>query len=348
MQKSTRAARRLIALVVLLLGVLGASPAPAQTADRLEQELRRTDQVIDDASLVVRDGDSVRARDILDIARRIQRDAWESFPATRLLISRNLTLEARATAGRALSLAREDDTVRERAQREMDRAEQTIGRARDRVDEYPSPEATRLLDQASALLTRSRGTFGEQHYLAAMRLALAAQRLAAQAASFGTTGDVRRLSRDLDRTDHLLERVQSLVDERGDAPSAKQLEQAHSMQDAAWAAFREGRSREAHARTREARGLANRVRVELGGVETPSAAPAALAETREILDRAADVVRSSGDEHARALLDRAAEHQSRAQASLDAGDVRRALAQTRVARQLAKRALQLVNDSRSD
>jgi hypothetical protein len=67
-----------------------------------------------------------------------------------------------------------------------------------------------------------------------------------------------------------------------------------------------------------------------------------------MIDRAADVVNVSGDEHARSLLERATEHQSRAHASLDSGNARRALAQTRVARQLAKRALQLVGENGAD
>jgi hypothetical protein len=194
--------------------VLGGTLALAQTADRLEEELRRTDQIIDDASVVIRDGDSLRSRQILDFAQRMQRDAWDNFHGTRLLAARRLTFEARTTAARAVALAREDDSVRERAQREMERADQTIARARDRVDEHPTPEAPRLLDQATTLLARARATFGEQHFLASMRLALASQRLAAQVASLGAPGNARGLSRDLDRTDHLLERVQDLVNDR--------------------------------------------------------------------------------------------------------------------------------------
>lgn len=348
-RSSSRQRTRFVAWLAAAYVALASLPALAQgNGERVQQELLRTDEAVESASVVVREGDSIRAREILELAQRVQRDAWDNFRSSRVLVAGRLTLEARGMAARAISMAREDRNVRERAQREMDRAGQAIARARERIEADPSPEGPRLVDEATALLSRAQATFGERHFLAAMRLALAAQRLAAQAAALGAPGGARGLSRDLERTDHLLERVQSLVSESGDAPAAKLFEQARSMQDAAWAAFREGRSREAHARTREARALANRVRVQLGGIDDPASAPAVLEETQAMIDRAVDIVGPSGDEHARALLDRAGEHQSRAHASLDAGDVRRALAQTRVARQLAKRALQLTSEGGAD
>jgi hypothetical protein len=342
----TAATRALFALLALaLLAASDVSPAAAQSGERVQQELRRTDDALDAASTIVREGDSLRAREILDHAFAIQRGAWDDFHGARLLAAGRQTLEARSLAARAVTLAREDTSGRERAQREMDRASQAIARARDRVEGSSSAESSRLLEEATALLSRARSTFGEQHFLAAMRLAIAAQRLAAQAAAVGAPGGARGLLRDLERTDLLLERVQTLVTESGDEAAAKLLEQSRNLQESAWAASREGHPREAHVRTREARALANRVRIQLGGLDDPAAAPAVLRETQAVLDRAREVVGPAGDERARSLLERAAEHQSRAQASLDGRDVRRALAQTRVARQLAKRALQLVSES---
>jgi hypothetical protein len=345
-QRSGHGLRRVAgAFALALVIVLAALPAAAQVpaGDRVQRELQRTDEGLDRAAAVVKEGDSARARDILDRATAVQSDAWGNFHGARLLIAARLTLEARAMAARAVSLAREDSSVRERAQREMDRAAQMIARAREELVDHPSAQAPPLLDDAGSLLDRARATFGEQHFVAALRLALASQRLAAQATTLGGPGGARGPSRDLERTDHLLERVQTLVIESDDAEAAKLFEQARAAQDAAWEAFRAGKPREAHVRTRAARAVANRVRLMLGG-EDLAAAPDVLRETQVVIDRAAEVIAKAGEDRAQALLDRASEHQSRAQASLSAGDVRRALAQTRVARQLAKRALELVSE----
>ncbi|MFN8178193.1 MAG: hypothetical protein U0167_09700 [bacterium] len=346
-QRSGLGLRQVAGAVVSSLAVvlfLAASPASAQApGDRVRRELERTDEGLERAAAVVKEGDSARARDVLDRATAVQTDAWGNFHGARLVVATRLTLEARAMAARAVSLAREDSSVRERAQREMDRAAQMISRARDESGEHPSAQAPPLLDDAGSLLDRAHATFGEQHFVAALRLALASQRLAAQATSLGGPGGVRGPARDLERTDHLLERVQTLVAESDNADAARLFEQARTAQDAAWEAFRAGKPREAHVRTRAARDLGNRVRLMLGG-EDLATAPDVLRETQVVIDRAAEVIAKAGDDRAQAVLDRASDHQTRAQASLSAGDVRRALAQTRVARQLAKRALELVGE----
>ena len=69
-----------------------------------------------------------------------------------------------------------------------------------------------------------------------------------------------------------------------------------------------------------------------------------IAETDRVLDRAADIVAESGNEQAARLLDRAREHQMQAKRLLGDGQLRAAMAKTRVAAGLAKRAIQLARD----
>jgi hypothetical protein len=344
--RPVRAGLRAATLSLLGLVLLAPRPAAAQgnAPDRLEEELRRTDEVLEQAAALVRESDSARARELLEQARGIQAAARGHYRGERYLLAGKLTLEARALAGRAATLAREDASLLERAQREMDRASRELARAREQVG--PSSSSARLLEEADALLDRARATFGERHYQAALRLAVAAQRLAGQAVALDG-GQGWRLARELERTDHALERVEPLVAASGREEVARLLDQAREMQGRAWEAFRSGRSREALALTREARALANRLRGSLGAADDPTAVEDALRETQVILERAGEEIRPSGDAAAIGLLERAADHQARARAALERGDVRRALAQTRVARSLAKRALQLIGGGES-
>ncbi len=338
---------RLAPVLVLALLALAAgfapSPAHAQGGNRVQEELQRTDEVLARAADLVRESDSARARDLLETAFRIQADARGHFGNGRFVQAGRLTLEARALGARAATLARDDGASRMRAERELERAVREMGHARDRLTPGASREADALLDQAAALAERARGAFAEQQYEASLRLAVASQRLVAQALVLGGANAARRLDRELERTDLLLERVAPVVRESGDAAAAALLESAAAMQRRAHEAARDGHPREAMVRTREARELANRARTSLGGAEDRAAVEAAVAGTDAALARATDVIRASDSRAAAVLLERAREHQSRAHAALDAGDLRRAMAQTRVARNLALRALQLVD-----
>lgn len=340
-----------ITLLCLVLVALAAGFAPAAHAqgggNRVEEELQRTDEVLARAADLVRESDSARARDLLEQAFRIQAEARGHFGNGRMLQAGRLTLEARALGARAATLARDDGASRTRAERELERAIREIGHARERLATGASREADALLDQAAGLAERARGAFGEQQYEASLRLAVASQRLVAQALVLGGANAGRRLDRELERTDLLLERVGTIVHESGDAAAGALLESAHAMQRRAHEAARDGHPREAMVRTREARDLANRARASLGGAEDHAAVEAAVAATDAALARAADLVRASDSRAAATLLERAQDHQSRAHAALDAGDLRRAMAQTRVARNLALRALQLVDRGES-
>jgi hypothetical protein len=267
---------------------------------------------------------------------QLQRDARANLERGRFVIAGSLTLEARLLAGRAVTLAREEAGTRERAEREMERASRALEHARDALGDA-APPSLRLLAEASALLDRVRASFREQQYNASLRLALAAQRLVAQAIAQGPAGSGQRLQRELERTDHALERLRETEWHGG---AAEMLARAGGLQDDAWTAFRDRRFEIALARTREARSLAHRLRSELGPVVDAASVADVLRETQGFLDRAADVVRPSDNGRAAMLLERANDHQERARAALQAGQLRPALAQTRVARNLAKRAIE--------
>jgi hypothetical protein len=238
-------------------------------------------------------------------------------------------------------MARDEAGSGQRALREIERAERSIAQARDGLSQPPPESAIRLLTEAGELLDRARVTCGEQQYTVSLRLAVAAQRLAAQAGSLGPRGAGRRVERELERTDHLLDRI---APQLADAPAELRADfgRARELQGAARRAYQDGRPAEAHARTREARALANRVRVALGGSDDAASVESALRTTQNLLEQAAPPIQVADHHRAAVLLERAAEHHARALEHYGAGRLRAALAETRVARGLAKRALEMV------
>jgi hypothetical protein len=337
-----RAVAILATAIGLLAGATGA--ANAQIRDRLEDQLRTTDELIVRAREVVGESDSQRARESLERAERLQDEAWEEFRAERGVIAARLTVQARESALRALDLAREDSGLRSRAVREIERAVRALDAAREAFDGAPGDQALRLLDEARSQVERARVQLNEQHYEAAIRLAVSAQSLIQQA--LGTRDDVggERVRRELDRTDNLIDRVRSSVRESGDAEAGQLLERGVALQSEAQESYRRGRFAVAHAMTLQARGLVNRAALLAHGPLDDDGVSRALEETDRVLESAGEIVSGSPAEIAERLVEKARDHQLRAHELADRGELRAALAETRVARSLAKRAIRLAQE----
>jgi tetratricopeptide (TPR) repeat protein len=330
---------------MFVLALLTTMPAPAAAQDdRVEEALVKTDEILARAADVVRESDSSRAREVLELARSVQDNAWSRFRDGRRLQAGTLTREARELGLRALNLAREDAGLRERARREGEKAQRAWEAARESLGDPDGP-ARQLLEQARLLLEQGRVKFGEQRYEAAVRLFVSSQRLSRQAVGLAEPTDgLPRVLRELERTDALLERVRPLVEESGSDEAERILQHAFDLQRRAKEALRDGHPRAALAGTREARQLANRARLLAHGPVDSASVERALAETDRQIGRASEILADAGDATADALLDRARDHQRRARGLLGEGDLRPALAETRVARSLAKRALRIAED----
>ncbi len=325
----------------MILGFVG--PAAAQNGGgdggAVEDALRRTDEGLARATEIVRESDSLRAREVLDRATQIQQQAWDRFQGGRRVMAGRLTLEARDIGARSVRIAREAGQLRSRAQREGERAMRILRRAREDLGPDAGAQTLRLLDEARAQIDRGVVQFREQHFEAALRLAISAQRLVRQAvgASSGSAAAPRVL-RELERTDRLIERALPIVRDSGDPAATAILDRATDLQATAWDAHRDGRPRVAHASTREGRGLVNRALGLVRGATDPARIEKALADTDALIGRVADVVRESGHDTSIRLLETARKHQTQAHELHSGGRMKEALAKTRVARRLATRA----------
>jgi hypothetical protein len=337
-----RAAAILAAAIALVAGAAG--PAPAQVRDSLEDQLRTTDDLIARAREVVGESDSQRARESLERAERLQDEAWEEFRGDRGVMAARLTVQARQSALRALDLAREDSGLRSRAVREIEKAVRALESARESFDGAPGEQTLRLLEEARSQVERARVQLNEQHYEVAIRLAVSAQSLIQQA--LGTRDDLggERVRRELERTDNLIDRVRSAVRESGDAEAGQLIERGVALQSEARESFRRGRLAVAHAMTLQARGLVNRAALLAHGPLDDDGVTRALEETDRVLESAGEIVSASPGEIAERLLEKARDHQVRAHELAGRGELRAALAETRVSRSLAKRAIRLAQE----
>jgi hypothetical protein len=333
-------------LVALAMSAIRPAPALSQTVLRIEEELRRTDERIELAESIVREGQSERAHLLLEQAKRLQITAWENFRTGRPLIAARMTFEARVVAQRAIGFAREDLSVRNRAVRELEIANTLLDDVKDRILENGNATARRFLDEARAQIDRGRTQLGEQHYDAALRLALSAQRLLRRAMRLiEDSGGAGHAEMELERTDSILERARPLVKESEDEEATLLFDRAVQIQGQAFDAFRSGQLRLVFPRTREARSLAHRALSRVRGPVGQDRVLEEIARTDEALNRASETVEASARVDAERLLANARNHQGRARQLLEKDQFRPALAQTIVARRLAFRAAAMAGEA---
>jgi hypothetical protein len=150
-----------------------------------------------------------------------------------------------------------------------------------------------------------------------------------------------RVGRALDRTDRLIDRAGPLIEESGDEKAQKLFDRGVQAQIRARAFFDEGRYKVAYGLTLKAREMVARALVMVEGPISPERVRQVIAATDELMERIRHIIMESQNREARELFLAAGNHQDKAKMSLEAKRYELALAQTKVARRLAEKALEM-------
>ncbi len=246
-------------------------------------------------------------------------------------------------ATRALRMLRRDAAPAGRLDAELERTDRLIERAADALGDHADEQGRRAFDEARELQRRARRLAHDRHSRAALDATRRARRLARRIVAASGRGDgadaAERAERDLERTDELIAEARRIADESGaDESLRRRLDRAGALQREARGHLDAGRVRAAMDRTRQARDLARRVLDALGRRLDADGVARLLDGTDAAIARAREAVADHGGDRARRLLEQAIERQRGARRAFDAGDLRRAVALTRDARDLARRA----------
>ena len=328
-------------LLALLLAAFAATSARAQMGqggmDAVRGYIERTDELLPWARDLVNETDSGQARSVLRQAEDMNRRAGMEMDRGREGSAANMARRARAALWHAVKLAREamglQERLRIRAERFQDLHQQLSERARDAGNE----EAVDLLQQAERQAHRAR----EAHLQGDMRMAWqmfeSAENLTTRAARMlADAGDPERLRAELERTAGLIERARTAAGDAPAPPTARRLAEAEEALEQARRHLENGEP----ARARQMLGLARRLAGDTVGDDAPP--PEAAQRQLERFDARMAVLRErfgdGGNDQARALLARAAEHRLRAGEALTAGDSEEALRRIRTAHDLLNQA----------
>ena len=270
------------------------------------------------------------ARGLVEQAERALRDAAKR---SRVRQCRRAGLQVEAAKGlleRAARLCAETDRRQDQVLEFLNDTDALLERTLDEAEVWPQ-ECRRLLSASRDQQQNAWRQFRAKKPRFALNLSSMCRRTletARQCLSDGGVGP--QVERELERTDQWLERVQSMLPDRG----SDGLRRAADMQKRAWDRHRDGRARQAMMLTLQAR---RTVVGELAAAEdgTPSDRVGALLQAAR--DFVAEVAAGPGelDRRQRRQLNQAADRLDEAEARLRRGDVSAALVSMRGALALA-------------
>jgi len=249
-------------------------------------------------------------------------------------------------SNRAIQMLKRDSLSPEDVFREIERTDAIMERVLSRGESATRPSLEQTvqdaMNQATELQNRSKYNARSDNYRLALEQTRRAREIAVRVArgastTMGPNGE--NVARTIAFTDEMLARVETALQETGAPHLGERLDEAARLQLLAREKFDDEQFRAAMSLTLRAREIAKRA---LRTLEKPLDADAvrdALARTDEAIAQLAGRASGSGNTTAISLLERAQERQRNARAAFESGDHRRALALTRVARSLVRRAL---------
>jgi hypothetical protein len=345
MPAATRIGRWFLLTVTFLVlwTALGSETVRAQNvvAD-VRSELRATDAVLLKARRLVIDQNcpSQRARDLLFRARDVQERAWEAFGNNMSRAALKTTLRARDLAREAIKIAERWNYVKRHIQKTAD----LIELATEMLTAHPDPQAALLLESAVGQFERGKEALRSGQIEQAYSLLKNANRLARDIISrleeHRPGGD--RVLREMERTDRLIGKAAPAIAESGDQKAQALLERGRQIQSKAYDVFQQSRYQLAYGLTMEARKLTAKAWAMVTGPVSPERVRQALAATDELIDRIRPAIMESGRQEAIELFQSAVDHQEKATAALAEEHYKIALAQTKIARRLVDRSLEMV------
>ena len=251
---------------------------------------------------------------------------------------------------RAIRLLKRDTIGPELVRREIARTDQLLDRIDERVDSITDRELIRYLDEAYRLQDRARSDATAGRYIMAFEETKRARNIARKImGQIGGASEANQeaVARTLDLTDTLIERAYEIARDQKNANAIRRLDEAFRLQQNAHDAFRNGQVKQALRLTQRAREIArNTLRKANKDIDKESVRQT-LERTDQILARLGDALAGAEDDVARELFDRASGRQTAAWEAFSSGDLKKALANTKVARNLAKTALQQLDNDQT-
>jgi len=235
-------------------------PPPPPDGQRLRDELDRTERRIQHAKdLLASSAPNPQAAAEVDQAVTLQGIARDAFSQSRFPAAARATMDARIHADRAIAMLQGLPDPG-RVQDQLQRTQEILDRARDRLASCEIPGAREMLRTAVDMQRRAEDAYRETRYLGALQLTMSARERALRAQEMCKASESleESVTNALQRTDELLARAREVVENRGSEKARRLFENAQSLQTRARSEADASHARAALRLTRMAREQADR------------------------------------------------------------------------------------------
>ncbi len=334
-----------IALVAIVIVAALGTPVHAQSTDaaNVRDFIDRNAELLDQATALVQQTSSTRARGLLETATMLQKQSVALLDQGSTILAARTAVRAREAIQQTIALAKRDARLEEQSTKTIEFASARLEQARTAFEDtgHDDANARRLILESGETLRRAREQMQEQMFETSLHLAQASVALSTRAIRTlrREVGD-QDPSDEIDRTQRVIDRLSEV---RGSlSPQLTQIaDQATDMQSRATRSAERGDAQLAIEQTRAARDFALRALRAAGptGESPQETAFRAVSMTDEILDGARTVASESSDDGLTRRIEDAAQQQENARRALESGDYDRAVRLTLGARESARAAL---------
>ncbi|HTR97320.1 MAG TPA: hypothetical protein VMH61_05415 [Candidatus Acidoferrales bacterium] len=138
--------------------------------DRVEVQVERTRDVLDRARDALDACANTRARALLKVALDVQQRAEAAVQESRYLAALQLTRTAHERVQRAMRLCNLDESIADMSQRALQRTDDVLARAQDRIERDAGGSAAADLARAGTIQSQAQAEYHAGHFESALRL----------------------------------------------------------------------------------------------------------------------------------------------------------------------------------
>ncbi len=246
-------------------------------------------------------------------------------------------------ATQAIQLLREDGGGSDRLLRELERTDSVLERVRD-SGKLDNPRARQAFADATAQQDRARQSLQQGQPRVALQLTRNARAIAGRIASSGGNNqggdDAQHF---LETTDEVLRKARDVVADSDNNAASSKLAEAVDLQNRAKSALASGNPKRAVRLSSQARDIASELLRRISLPVDEHSVGNALNTTDRVIAELEEQLGRDPSSDAADLLRRAKAQQQQARGAFNQSELRKALAKTRAARNLARRGLALLD-----
>jgi hypothetical protein len=335
----------IILLVVLMMAFLSAEASGQGRNDQTETELERTDRILADAGELLTETNNPQAEQLLAQALDLQDRGWEAFRAGRHGQAMQFTQNARNIVTKALGLLHRRQEDYSFVEKEIERTDALLDRARGYLAEAETDRGTLILDQAGALQEKARDLMTERHLKQSLAFTLRARRMLQNIVDEvgGPGRRVQMQQRTMDRASQMLDDNRELITNSGDDKAIALFQQAEREYDQAKElAVHQQRWGQVNRLLEASVTDVNKALRLVRGEDAATTAKNALQQADDRLSRLTEKARESGTGSADNLLNEAKTKLDKAHTFFDQADYDRVLVVVRVVMELEQQAARIL------